>query len=936
MPRASVVFNADTGQYVAAVQGMDAATAKTAEAVAAAKNRILDSYKAQEQELKKAGASAEDYATAYKNTSNTLVSVTEKNADRQVEALDRVFSKQRQLKAEMAALGAAPESGAGHGFSDRMAASTVVRAGEGTTSIRAVESVLTMIPGATVAAQGLATVIGGAGLIAVLGELGEKGYEAFTKLRDATQEATRAAEEANDKDRIAIDDKELLNQKLQDQIDKLSGHPNNGLATALLEVKKNADDALNSLRAVFKQEDEIFGQQKRGMLQNAENALLNVGPEGTEQQRKELREANQTVVSTVSGFRNNLDANLSHATNDDDKKAATDQYNQAVHDSVQSRIDTLKREYKRLGDEEAQSRQEAAIAESQGVDPGHVKDNSLKQRNIQTNIDDLERYERAQTLDDSIYKKQTTLGTIKQDKQLNKSGEDEARKAAEEQRKQWEDEIAKAQMPVDLSTGMPKDVATPRQVYDIRVQQQQSALPLNKVDAEKNTYQAYEQWLRTSTESAKQIRDKADKDERQQWSDQLEAQRAAGPMSAQAEADYWNLVMLTADTGSKNYLEAERNFNVAMVKVREERDRAGEASKRAGLQTANDQARIQESTVALEEQTGQISKYDAAVQLANIHSQQYATQIAALRAELERQQGIDAAAGRDTPSAETIKAQEDVARASADRVLQVQQDAARAAAETWMGALTEANDQWVQNATDSAAQVKQLYSQVVDGFNDQAATAITGGKTDWSGYLRGVGKTVATDGLKQGESALMGAFGLGKPDGSSANPLYVKMADGMASVGGGANSALGGLLKLFGGGGGATGADGAGAAGSEAASGVADQALGGFADAISMGGFALGGDIAPSPQARTITVGEMGPEPITLGPGTSAHITPAKDAGGGQNITHNWNIGQGVTPEQTKMYVKNALDDYHKRVMPAGAVAAVQNHNSRATSARRT
>ena len=408
-------------------------------------------------------------------------------------------------------------------------------------------------------------------------------------------------------------------------------------------------------------------------------------------------------------------------------------------------------------------------------------------------------------------------------------------------------------------------------------------------------------------------------------------------MSAQAEADYWTLAMLEAETGSQNYLEAERKANEATARVREERQRAAEASKRAGLQGANDQAKVAEATVALEQQTGQISKYDAAVQLANIHTQQYSTQIAAMKAELARQQDLDLQAGRDIPSADTINAQAAVDKAIADRKIQVETDAAKASAEAWKTALEQTNAQWIQNATDSAAQVRQLYSQAIDGFNDQAASAITGGKTDWSGYARGLAKTVATDGLKHAEAPLLGALGLGKPDGSSSNPLWVRMADGGTDAGPGAGGALGGLMKLFGKSASDAGsADGSGSDDTGAAvSGVADAALGGFSQAVSMGGFALGGDVAPSPQSRSITVGEMGEEQLTLGPGTGAHVTPNKDLGtGGGNAYYNVSLANGVTPAEFDMRMRAALSQYHPQAVRS-SVQAMRDAQQRKPSTSR-
>ena len=420
--KASVIFNADTGQYIAAVQGMDAATAKAAQSVADAKNKVLAATEQQVAALKKLGGSSEDLAKVQTSSSNALATITEKNADKIVASLDRVLQKQLAVKEATKNLNIdIPQ--AGHGFSDRMAVSAVVREGEGTTSIRAIENVLTMFPAATAAAQVFATAIGGAGVLGIVAELGEKGYQTFHSLETAMRDADRAADELHDKERVAIDDKEIENQKLQDQIDKISGKPNNGVATALLEIKKNADEAMNSLRSVFEQEEKIFAEQKRGTFAEVVNAVTHIAPAGTEQQRQELKDGNNDVASRIAGYRNNLDANLARSTTDDDRKAATKQYNDAVRNDIDARVATLRKEYGRLDQEQKDSESRRSVAEQAGQEylPEAVN-NGLKKRNLQTNIDDLQRFQQTQTLDDSIYNRQTQLGQLKQDKQKRSFG----------------------------------------------------------------------------------------------------------------------------------------------------------------------------------------------------------------------------------------------------------------------------------------------------------------------------------------------------------------------------------------------------------------------------------------------------------------------------------------------------------------------------------
>ncbi len=956
--KASVVFNADTGQYIANVQGMDAATAKAAQTVADAKTKILSSFKAQEAALKELGGSTEDFAKASTAASNALATVTEKNAQKQIDALERVNEKQKALKAELNTLGSLsvapklPESNSGHGFSDRMATSAVVRAGEGTTSIRAIETFITKIPGATAAAQGLANVIGAAGLIGIVAELGTKGYEAFESLSHSMRDATLAAEEMHGKSQLLIDDKEIENQKIQDQIAKISGKPNNGLATALLEGKKNADQLIASLKSVRTEMDGVFKEQKRGFAENALHALFNVGPEGTQQQTKELDQGNRDIESKAMGYRDNLDAGLEHATTNDDRKKLTEGFNAAVRKDVDNRIADLKKEYGRLGDEQRQREQDNAAAirsGAMGVAP--EKDNGLKQVNLQTDIRALRDFEKTQQVDTSIYDGQTKLGQGKQDKQNDHAGDEAARKAdeatrkaAEAQRGQWQDQMDRGQL------------ANPdwnnADTYLLRQDQQKTAQPANKIDAEKNLAEAYKAFLRSNAAEVKQITEAAQKAQREGWEQDYSDWESAGHRTAQAEADYWSIRMLEADQGSANYLEAERKANEALKRVREEAERAGDARNKAGVQQADNTARYAEATVALEEQTGKLSKYDAAVQLANIHTQQYAAQIAALKAELAKQGALD------PNSAATVNAGAAVDRAETERAIQAQRDAANASGEAWKGALENANAEWVRNATDSAAQVKQLYTQAIDGFNENAANAMTGGKTNWSGYARGLGKTIATDGLKRAEAPLLGKLGIGKADGSESSPFYVKLADaahglgklfgqsgssggssdssgGSGSLSSGIGQGLSGIAKIFSN----SSSDGSDAGtttdtssgGGDSTGSAIGSAIGSLAQGFA-GGFALGGDVDPG---KTITVGEMGPEQMTLGPGTAAHVTPNKDLGnGGGHTFYNVSVGNGVTPEEFNVRMREALTAYHPQAVKA-SVQAMHDAQRRAPSTAR-
>ena len=76
----TVIFNADTGQYEAKLAGMDAKTAKSAQAVADAKNKILAYHREQIQSAVALGKSAEDLERIQARSAAAMANVTEANA----------------------------------------------------------------------------------------------------------------------------------------------------------------------------------------------------------------------------------------------------------------------------------------------------------------------------------------------------------------------------------------------------------------------------------------------------------------------------------------------------------------------------------------------------------------------------------------------------------------------------------------------------------------------------------------------------------------------------------------------------------------------------------------------------------------------------------------------------------------------------------------
>ena len=235
----------------------------------------------------------------------------------------------------------------------------------------------------------------------------------------------------------------------------------------------------------------------------------------------------------------------------------------------------------------------------------------------------------------------------------------------------------------------------------------------------------------------------------------------------------------------------------------------------------------------------------------------------------------------------------------------------------------------VNSAKSAATMVRETLGQAFEGLNDNLAKLMTGQKAQWGQMFRGLGENVAKMGLQKLEAGALGKLGFGtKADGSQNSPFWVRVAGapfqaaaGASSVASGAAGAWAGMQSLMNGGSNAKPSSGSWF-------GSLTSSLLSFIPGFG-GHRALGGSVTAG---MSYDVGEAGRERFV--PNVNGTIIPNNRLRG-SGVTNHFHIANGVTPEQTKMYVDNVMQHYHQHVMPSGAVAAVQNHNSRSTSARR-
>jgi hypothetical protein len=138
----------------------------------------------------------------------------------------------------------------GHGtVSSMQASSAAIRALEGgmTGNIRAAERFISLIPGVGKALQAAFPVVGGIALAGIFVKIGEEAAKAIKKVEEAPQSITNSFRELNNAAQSSNDALAITNDKLENEIAKLQGKPQNNLKLAIDEARLAADKMAESL-----------------------------------------------------------------------------------------------------------------------------------------------------------------------------------------------------------------------------------------------------------------------------------------------------------------------------------------------------------------------------------------------------------------------------------------------------------------------------------------------------------------------------------------------------------------------------------------------------------------------------------------------------------------------------------------------------------------
>ncbi|QMV19697.1 hypothetical protein GOB94_14095 [Granulicella sp. 5B5] len=626
------------------------------------------------------------------------------------------------------------------GYTQQMAASAAVRSlRDGNAGIRSVERFIDMSPAVAGAISGIFPLLGAAGLAGMLFSMGEKGYEAFTKIRDGARATTQTFSDLHDKAQVRIDDLAIENQKIQDQIDKVSGRPNNGLASALLEAKKMADELLDSLQDDRKAIEALLKEHEVGSLASMFTGVASTGVQNkqmiADQQhlRDAIEKANSDYGQAVTG------------TNDQAKiKAATDARNAAVRAAFQSQIDTYTREAARLKKEQDDSnssvRMAQQVAAQTGADPGvyDTLNNAQKIANVQGRAQQLRDMMAQAMYAESIQSGRVKLGGLKQ----NNGDDGASRKAAEAQMKGWEDTVAKmkAQMADDHDA---------------------------MIVSELNFWQSMVKAAEKYPDNLRAVYDKIASLTAEYWSElnRLNTQGLSEQRKAiEEQAKEWaHLSDVMNRAERENHRMADAQAQLADVMQR------GKVAI-AEQQTAHDLA------------TGSISRYAAAIQMAKLHAQAYADQLEALRGE---QANDDADASLDPENRKVRKDDRDakIAQLNVQAQIAAQSDQWSINSASPAGGVGEAFAELIRQANDLSATLKSLTTGTIADFNRTLMSVLTTHNYQHRFAWTGLGKSLATNvgnkALTTGEGTVAGMFHLGGIGqmGSRGNPMWTRSAD---------------------------------------------------------------------------------------------------------------------------------------------------------------
>jgi hypothetical protein len=790
--------------------------------------------------------------------------------------------------------------------SSMQATSAAIRGIDMSSNIRAAERFLSMIPGVGKALQAIFPLFGAAAVAGVFMKMGEEVAKAIHTMQQIPAVAHEGFLAITDGAQKSADGLRVSNDKLEEQIAVLEHKPVNNLALALDEARVAADNLAGSLGKDYEQFKKVIEESQKGIL----NTMLGGGVNKTLGNDMLDRLANirelareQRAAMSSGDLAKQQSAALGHG---DTAKAAE---LGAQIKASQAKADDLGRKLRAAEDASM------AFANSMTAPIGPTNQRSGIRGPY------------------APVQQGVTFDALKQFGELVQDREDE-------QDQQKEGVTGQGQLKKDEENKRAQ--AAMKAAQEALVQQWHKDLDEQKAEHDMTLADDARFWLQrveTNVRGAKTLvgalaaaqgMDEANKVIGQMRGENMRSQKEFDKTSTGAYAPD-SMDLSKGDTGAEKNQGRE---TAEWLKTLNE----GISQRRA------DANAIAEQSLQMEVLTGRMSKLGEAQALAALHAQAFADAQDRIDDALANAQKLPG--GPDKKR--TIEGlQDQSAHVGAQAQMQAVQDQyATSQQQIWPAAKT-ALDQMVQSFTDLAANLKDVIPKAMNSLNDDLVKGMLGHAKarDFGQTFSQAGQGLMKTGLQGAEGKIMGAFGLGKRDGSSQlAALWVQVAASTAglstsspSVSAGVDSLaklipggsfiqpfLGGQQAQGGGGGGILGnllhsflpsllKGGGGGVGGSAGAGLGD-----------IGIFGGGGDFLAN---HPMIVGDMGPELIN--PGFSGHVTPNNQLGGGGDTHINVDARGSNDPAAIEAAVRRSAPHIIAAGMQASHAAKARSPHGR-------
>ena len=628
----------------------------------------------------------------------------------------------------------------GHSVSSMQAASASIRLLENPlgSNIRAIERLISQSQVLSGVLKAAFPVVGAIAIGAAIAKVGKEVYDFIDKMNKMPKAISDGFNALNLSARSSNDALDLTNAKLQQEINKLEGKPQNNLKTALYESRVEADKLATSLGSDAKAVNELLTQNKIGLI----GQLLG-------------KASTSSVSSSVMSYMNDLQAlgnKLSGAAQKPNNDAEVNSLKQQIKAKQDSALSWAKSKLFVTDNPQFAGPNDDIM----GGDQASNRAILLGFQRMLGNEQHRQTSEDTHTaLEGQKDKDEQRKSALEAQKAAARAALEAQKRAAAEQLAQWESDNS-----------------------DWKAAQERSL----SQDAE--WWKAKLATLNTGSINYRAVNKKVNADiiaETRQWNE--EVTKATHDYLEDGEKRNW---LTQSDT---NNMEQQGHAAAEWIKS---------MAQGGDIQQKNSDA-LAESSLRMAVATGQMSKMDAAQVLTNLHTQQYADALDSLKAQQQRIESdpILTDLERKGQLQTNANAQASLTAQYAVQHAQDMQAANPASSLASTGFLDALND-FVTASQDAAGQMRQLTDSTLSSLNGEIVKGISGQRTSFGAMGAGIFRNVANTGLQRVEGSALSMLGFGgKADGSESKPFYVRLSGGISSVG---NTAGSWLSKMVGGG----------------------------------------------------------------------------------------------------------------------------------------